>query len=157
MTEVIPKWTDDDERQLQELSARRAAAVQATRKRVSDIVDEFHTHNIFESEITDGLIERADRVCAALRPYIKGPFRAILLVGSPVAYHTGTNKSIMVELAEWTTECALRELHASGFVSDWGRDNNVPGKFGNVIFFSFRNEELETLTLVRVPEGEEGC
>lgn len=64
-------WTNEDQLALEEMQERKRQAELAARKPVEEIADEIHCHNIFANEIASGMIERADRLVAALKPFCK--------------------------------------------------------------------------------------
>jgi hypothetical protein len=154
MVEAIPKWSAEDERRLQELTDRKAQRAYQLTKRVIDVADEIHIHNMSEDEIAEGMIKNARHVCAVLHPFVEGPFRAVLLEHGMISYKSDSTQPVTVELAEWTPACAIKELHASGFISDKDRDNNTVYEAGNVFSITFPDGTPETLTLVRLSEGE---
>ena len=58
MVEAIPKWSAEDERRLQELTDRKAQRAYQLTKRVIDVADEIHIHNMSENEIAVGMSAR---------------------------------------------------------------------------------------------------
>ncbi len=66
-----PVWTDEDERLLKTLQERKLYAEQATYRNLEGVVEPFYFRNMSLDNIVDGLINSADLVTAALKPYLK--------------------------------------------------------------------------------------
>lgn len=70
MTErIIDLWTSDDEQALRDLQARKARLVELYSAPLRRIVDGLETDGTGDERIVKGLIDRADDVVAALRPF----------------------------------------------------------------------------------------
>lgn len=65
-------WTAADEAALNEMAARREAVMEKRRAAVGAVVDAFYYGGIGSVDIVDGLIEHADAVRDALKPYDSG-------------------------------------------------------------------------------------
>ncbi|CAJ9439307.1 Uncharacterised protein [Burkholderia pseudomallei] len=76
MTTTTTTWTDDDERLLRELASRKEEVEAHQRASVEAVVSTFAYRDVSETDITDGLIERAEQICRALVPYLPRPTEA---------------------------------------------------------------------------------
>ena len=172
MAETIPKWSAEDERLLEELTERKQQRAYQLTKRVIDVASEIHIHNMSEDEIADGMIQRANEVCRVLRPFIKGPFKAMVIpVGTVLGGGLEADRQfIHISLKEWSPKAILDALDADGWVPRESFDKITPDEVdthGNPLRFSetlrmymnvatvrYAHAEAGHLMIVRIPEGE---
>ncbi len=67
-----PTWTSSDQRQLDELVARKVEVDATLLQDVKAVVEDFYYRNMSDDDLVAGLIERADWVRDALQPYDSG-------------------------------------------------------------------------------------
>lgn len=168
---ALPPWTASDELTLKNLVERRDRRAYLLTRRVIDVASEIHIHNMTEDEIADGMIQRADEVTRVLRPYLKGPFRGMVIAqgGTGVLRHDGM-KFTRTQLREWSVAGIRDAIVGDGWVSDEFMKELTPNEtdeHGNRLhnYETIRidanvatvrcNDKGEYLTVVRIPEGEE--
>ena len=135
------------------------------------MADEIHIHNMSGDEIAEGMIKNARRVCAVLRPFVEGPFSAMVipagsvLKGPPAA----DRQFIRMGLKGWNHESILNALNADGWVSRelFEELTNDVDEQGNALRLreTLRidanvatvrcNHKDGYLMVIRIPEGEE--
>lgn len=73
-TAELIQWTAEDEAQLQALEERKQAARAAKRERLERIIDHhFRLCTMCSSTAVGDLMEHADELVAALKPFMKEP------------------------------------------------------------------------------------
>ena len=63
-------WSQEDQKQLDELQQRKQDHLNSLRKKVDDAVELFFHHNMMRSDIAGALIDNADEVTEALQPFL---------------------------------------------------------------------------------------
>lgn len=71
MSDKESRWSEADEKLLMELQLKKVRIIRESRKRVEDVVEAFHTHNMSESDVVDELINHALPLIEALKPFAK--------------------------------------------------------------------------------------
>lgn len=172
MAEKIPSWTPSDERELARLQERKETRARMLSQRVEEVADEIIIRNMSSTELASELTERAMKVTRVLRPFLEGPFTAMVIpVGKVVPEQTASNQFSRMGLREWTHRGILEALDADGWVTSEFLNEITPDEVdgqGNGLYFretlridanvaTLRcNKETPPgyLMIVRIPEGE---
>jgi hypothetical protein len=167
MAEKIPSWSPADERELQRLQERKEARARMLSQRVEDVADKIHCHNISATEIAQGLIQEANEITRVVRPFLKGPFTAMIFLAGTILNPEG--KFDRIQVKEWDHKGIIDALDADGWVMREFLTNELTEEMddqGNRLYF-FETLRFDCnvatircnvtdgyLTIVRISEGE---
>ena len=171
--ERIPSWTPADERELHRLQERKETRARLLAQRVEDVADDIIIHNMSSTELAKELVDRASAVTRVLRPFLTGPFTAMVIpVGTVLKGDlTADRQFIRTSLKGWDHNSILDALDEDGWVPREFFDELTPDEVdgqGNTLYFreTLRidanvatvrcNKETPPgyLMIVRIPEGE---
>lgn len=170
----LPNWTALDERNLRQLMERKEERARMLSQRVEEVADKIIVHNMSSMELAKELVENANAVTKAVRPFLTGPFSAMVIpVGTVLKGDAKAERQfIRTGLKGWDHKSILDALDADGWVPREFFDERTPDECdeqGNALFFheTLRidanvatvrcNKETPPgyLMVVRIPEGEE--
>ena len=170
MAENIPSWTPADERELRRLQERKETRTRMLSQRVEEVADDIIIHNMHSTELASALIERASTVTRVLRPFLTGPFTAMVIpVGKVLGELTADRQFSRTELKEWSHKGILDALDADGWVPheffEQLTDLEDDGQGNRLHYFETLRMDCNVATvrcnstdgylmIVRVPEGE---
>ena len=167
MAENIPSWTPADERELARLQERKETRARMLADRVRAVAEDIHIHTMSADEVAQGIVERATEVTRVIRPFLRGPFKAMLF---PAGATLGEGKRFdRIELKDWSRWAILDALDADGWVQKEFMDGLTEDEMdtqGNRLHY-FETLRMDAnvatvrcnttggyLTIVRIPEGE---
>ena len=172
MAENIPSWTPADERELRRLQERKETRARMLSQRVEEVADDIIIHNMHSTELASALIKRASTVTRVLRPFLTGPFTAMVIpVGTVLKGDKKAERQfIRTELKEWSHKGILDALDADGWAPreffEQLTDLEVDEQGNRLHYFETLRMDCNVATvrcdtadgylmIVRVPEGEE--
>lgn len=167
MADTLPSWTPTDERELARLQERKETRARMLSARVEKVADDIHIHNMMAHELAHALIENANDVVRVVRPFLKGPFAAMIFTSGSILNPEG--KFDRIQVKDWDHKGIVDALDADGWVAREFLEEELTDEMdeqGNRLYY-FETLRFDCnvatircnttggyLTLVRIPEGE---